>query len=463
MKTIQCLHPSVLVLLVGIFFVLVGSETTQSSSKSPGFSFGPASTAITPTTALVWLRADGPRRLQVEYSLKPDFSKSKLTSPISANAASDFTTIHRLAGLVPDREYFYRGVVFDGKTGGETLRGTAGRFRTTPKRLKSFSFAISGDMEAAYQPFKLFDRIAEKAPDFFIHLGDTIYADHPKQDFLGSLDQYRQKHRENRSDKHLESFLQKVPVYAIWDDHEVENDFDRSHADIPDGRKAFREYWPIQSDGETILYRRFSWTPAADFFILDTRQYRSGEEVQYRGGEKDPSEIDTSVTMLGNRQKQWLKDSLIDSTARFKFIFTSVIFLRGTHPDKWSGYKDERRELKRFIRRNDITGVVFFSSDTHFGAKHSGRRFKEYGAGPIATKKNCRHEKFFESKNLFFMCDSFNYILVKIIPDGKTLSAEVQFMDIDNKIRYRDVLISEEVILEEGNGGEAPTLWKVLP
>ena len=66
-------------------------------------------------------------------------------------------------------------------------------------------------------------------------------------------------------------------TYAMWDDHEVQNDFDSTHPNIPEGRQAFREYWPVRGavDDPTVLYRRFAWGPAADFFVLDCRQYRS--------------------------------------------------------------------------------------------------------------------------------------------------------------------------------------------
>ena len=34
-------------------------------------------------------------------------------------------------------------------------------------------------MEEKYKPFRLFDVMAAAAPDYFVHLGDTVYADIP--------------------------------------------------------------------------------------------------------------------------------------------------------------------------------------------------------------------------------------------------------------------------------------------
>jgi hypothetical protein len=89
-------------------------------------------------------------------------------------------------------------------------------------------------------------------------------------------------------------------VAAIWDDHEVANDFDGTHPSMPRGRTAFREYWPNRAADRTVLHRRLSWGPAADIIILDTRQYRSPNAMPDGPGK----------TMLGRRQKEWLKDKL---------------------------------------------------------------------------------------------------------------------------------------------------------
>lgn len=46
---------------------------------------------------------------------------------------------------------------------------------------------------------------------------------------------------------------------------------------MADGNQAFRDYMPLREDGgdPMQLYRSFKWGETAEFFLIDTRQYRS--------------------------------------------------------------------------------------------------------------------------------------------------------------------------------------------
>ena len=168
---------------------------------------------------------------------------------------------------------------------------------------------------------------------------------------------------------------------AIWDDHEVANDFDGSHFAVAEGRTALREYWPMRTADPTVLYRRLSWGPAADVVILDTRQYRSPNATPDGPGK----------TMLGRRQKEWLKEELRASRAPFKFVVSSVPFLGPFGTDKWNGFATERDELKRFFRQERIGGLVFLSADMHLAMDLADRDgLRDFIAGPIGAWPFCR-------------------------------------------------------------------------
>jgi len=61
---------------------------------------------------------------------------------------------------------------------------------------------------------------------------------------------------------------------------------------------------------------------------------------------------------LGSVQKQWLKDSLADSSAAIKFIITSVPF-SDPRTDKWGQFPQERDDILDLIDKRGIAGVVF--------------------------------------------------------------------------------------------------------
>lgn len=69
-----------------------------------------------------------------------------------------------------------------------------------------------------------------------------------------------------------------------------------------------------------------------------------------------------------NGQLEWLKQGLLNSTARWKIIFSSVVTNPTTkHSDSWGGFQTEWMNLTNFILDNGITGIVFISGDLHMG------------------------------------------------------------------------------------------------
>jgi alkaline phosphatase D len=341
---------------------------------------------------------------------------------------TDYTAALPLEGLAPGAEYVYRAVI-EGAAG----RGPVGRFRTPPAAAREFSFGFSADLEAGHQPFTLLDSVTRRALDFFVLLGDTVYADVPRARFVPTVAHYRDKHRENRQDAHLAGLLATTPVYAVWDDHEVHNDFDGTSPYVAAGRQAFREYWPVRGEGgdATVLYRRFAWGPGADFFVLDCRQYRHPKDAA-----DGPAK-----TMLGARQKAWLKDGLRASRAPFKFVLSSVPLHGPWGPDRWAGYATERDELLAFVRRERIAGVVVLSADVHAAVDVDvGTGVREFIAGPIGAWPLCRlvpqARAALQASGRFFICDGSNWALITVRPEASPPAVSVRFVDATDTVRH---------------------------
>ena len=130
---------------------------------------------------------------------------------------------------------------------------------------------------------------------------------------------------------------------------------------------------------------------------------------------------------------QWLKDGLLTSTARWKFIFTSVITNRTTKfPDGWAGYQTEWNSLRDFINTNNIQGVVFISGDLHLGAIDNGTNagFPEMcvsqpnGDGRCPT--SC-HGTWSEGYVQDGTCKGFSLVTVSTDPDQLILQALDEF------------------------------------
>ena len=357
---------------------------------------------VTSQSALFWLRTDGPMMVQVEWAPVSVWDLvSKMATAVAPVARSplfttgqetDFTLTIPFEGLTPATRYRY--YVFAGTKGREGTPTEArvaarGEFTTLPdvKSHVPVTFAWSGDLggqgrcRRGAAGYPIFDVMRAQQPDFFLFLGDTMYADNlcpsppnePGADFLATtLAEYRARHRDQRGAEALRRFLGSVPISVIWDDHEVRNNFAGSFdSQMSAGRQALREYWPIRvaADDAHRLYRTVRAGADLELFILDTRQYRS------RNADQDGP----AKTMLGERQLQWLLSGLTESTATWKVIVTTVplsiskgggVAVPGN--DGWAGGTDgtgferERQVIVDRILGRKMRNVVFLAGDVHY-------------------------------------------------------------------------------------------------
>ena len=384
---------------------------------------------VTSQGALLWVRTEGAALVQVEWappSVWETASKmATAVAPVARTARmvtgpdTDYTASISLDGAVPATLYRYHVLV--SRIGESTAAGPAtvaaqGEFTTLPDAQRSAPvvFAWSGDLGGQQRcrqgagGYPVFDTLRRQDLDFFLFLGDTIYSDdtcpsppnEPGADFKAStLAEYRARHRYQRGAESLRRFLESVPVYVIWDDHEVRNNFAGPFDDqMPAGRQALREYWPIVSPAgdPNRMYRVVRYGADLELFILDTRQYRS------RNADQDGP----AKTMLGAAQLQWLLNGLTHSTATWKVIATSVPLSipkggGATEPgyDGWAGEADgtgferERQVIVDAILGQRLKNVVFLGGDVHWVQANAYDPdqdgvidFHEFIAGPLSAR-----------------------------------------------------------------------------
>jgi alkaline phosphatase D len=396
----------------------IASAAADGVLDNTGLSFGCAAGDVTPTGAIVWLRAERESRVSVRYGKNPQLKEFAATQPISVTRDTDFAAKITLDRLEPATAYFYQAAV-EGKK-----PGPVNRLTTAPRRddAADVRFAFGGDTRQTYRPFSIMDSIRAMKPDFFVHLGDTIYADLDGR--ARTLDQYWAKYRTNRGDQPSQNLFSETSLYVIWDDHEVENNYHRLSPLAPVGRKAFFDYWPARQDPKEPdrLYRSVRWGKAVELFILDARQYRDREKA----------------TLLGQEQKRWFLDGLASSDAWFKFVATPMPFT-SPNADKWGGFPDERNEVLSLIEKKKISGVAFLTADVHYAAVTrvpGSLGLKEIIVGPLAAQwdeKAAGTAKRFE----FFKADIFNYGWVKVYGKSVQPYAEVEILGKDNEPLYK--------------------------
>jgi alkaline phosphatase D len=407
------------------------------------------------TTAVLWVRGHVEGPVAVQYG--PAGGGALPAGPIAVSAATDLTGKLALTGLAPATRYLY--------TASQAGQGVQGEFVTAPPAASPapVRFVWSGDLGSrtscrhVTDGYPIFRALARFKADFFVFTGDTIYADHacagpdrvPGADFVArTLAEYRAKHRYNRADPDVQAHARSVAVYAIWDDHEVRNDFSGPGEPLmPIGRQAFLDYFPIAPPPEEPgrLYRSARWGKLLELFILDTRQYRSPNRAP-----DGPAK-----TMLGAAQRRWLVDQVSASTATWKVVVSSVplaIPTGGRAHDSWSnanvlgfpedggtGFAVERDRILRALRERGVSNLVFLAADVHHAEliRHHPApdwSFHEFIAGPLSASLGRPRplDSGLNPRSLFALGGVENFGEIAIDETGLT----VRIVDVTGAVRF---------------------------
>jgi len=393
--------------------VAAGLAAACSPAKAPAppiiaarLTHGAAIGEVTATSAIAWGRCDHAAAFHVQL----DGSPSSLSVPVAADR--DFIGTIAIDALKPDTAYRYRAWCGD-----SAASGVDGSFRTAPSPddPAPLRFAWSGDLGGqnacrdSNEGYFIFDRLRERSPAFFVALGDMIYADETCQAVglyhnaqiagphaaVATTPSFWEHWRYNRADLASEHFFLSTPYYAVWDDHEINNDAGPHDDTLPDApndhrlppaRAAFVDYQPFMT-GEK-LYRSFRWGKYIELFILDLRTYRDAKLAPDNG--KQPK------TMLGAEQRRWLIESLSRSDATWKIVVSSVPISVPTAGDGWSDFHRKRgfhRELETILKATrdaHVENMVWITTDVHFATgfvyePDKGFTFLEFTSGPLSA------------------------------------------------------------------------------
>jgi alkaline phosphatase D len=418
----------------------------------------------TDTHAVVWARCEAPAVLEVTVD-------GQAPRRAGVEAKHDLTQRIVLDGLAPGAEHAYRVRCGNGPA-------LSGHFRTAPppSDAAAVRFAFGGDVGGqnvcrdAARGYPIFAAMAERAPDFFVALGDMVYADGSclPVGALGNaqvagpppasdVESYRAHWRYNRADAASQRLLASTTYYAVWDDHEVRDDFGPPQELYEAGEAAYRDWAPMEDAAP--LHRSFRWGRHVELFILDTRSHRDPNAAPDTG--PDPK------TLLGADQRAWLEAALSASTATWKVVVSSVpmsIPTGGSARDGWAngggpgGFERELVAILRAAARARVRGLVWITTDVHFATGFRYRPFPdapdfvvhEIASGPLAAgmfpkddlDRTLRPERLFMhgpragQRPISFdaALQWFNFGLVEIDADGRL---EATIVDATGRPRHR--------------------------
>ncbi len=427
----------------------IARPSISRANDRPLVSHGVQSGDVSVDSGMIWARADRPARMLVEIATTDSFKNIRHGVFVDALPETDLTAKALIENLPAGQDIFYRVRFQD--LASPTIVGepVVGRFRTAPADRRSLSFVWSGDtagqgwgIDESRGGMRAYATMQRNRPDFFIHNGDTIYADGPiaaEQKLPGggvwknivteekskpaeTLAEFRGNFKYNLLDKNVRAFNAEVPMFSQWDDHEVTNNwwpgepltraehqrkkYVEKNALLLSARagRAFHEYMPMRETQAEPgrVYRKISYGPLLDIFMLDMRSYRGPN------GEGNEETYGPASYFLGPAQVAWLKRELVNSRATWKVIAADMplgLIVQYDGDRKWGveavaqgdgpprGRELEIADLLSFIKHAGVRNTVWLTADVHYTAAHyydpnkavfqDFEPFWEFVSGPI--------------------------------------------------------------------------------
>lgn len=403
------------------------SERRHSPIRADPFTLGVASGEPSADGMVIWTRLapypladDGfggmpARAVDVEWEVAADERFTHVEQRGRTTTAPEAAhSVHvELGGLRSNAEYYYRF-----RTDGYI--SPAGRTRTTPAPGSLAPLTMCAASCSNYEQgwFTAYRRLADEDPDLVVHLGDYQYEYAARNGGVRThvgpetvtLANYRQRYAQYKTDPDLQAAHAAAPWLAVFDDHEVANNWadevpDKTEPAFLDRRaaalQAYYENMPLRRSStpngiDMHLYRRVHWGALATFHMLDTRQYRTDQPCGDEFRSDCIERLDPAASLTGVEQERWLLNGFAHSRAHWDLLGQQVFFsqveltpgpARGFNPDAWDGYAANRDRIVAGLANSPVRNAVVLTGDvhSHFAAEVR-TRFDDPASPTVATE-----------------------------------------------------------------------------
>lgn len=351
---------------------------------------------------LLWTYMGGHRRCAWEVAIDRSFADIVASGDASVSDGSDTVTVD-VDGLSQGTRYWYRFTAPDG------TRSDIGRTKTLPgegaDRLRIAAVCCA---RYSQSDFAVYGSVADADVDLVVHLGDYVYEDNkagesgrepePAHDCV-TIDDYRTRHVQARSDPDARALHAAHPMVVIWDDHDLADNAWRGGAKNHDPKeqgpwtdrldaalRAQQEFLPKRLADPADLTSAWRRLDAGDLCTLLCTEGRAHRDEQ-AGNEGSAPADDSGRSLLGTVQARWLEESVVDTSARWAVLLSGTVMSElvlpapelldallpekyavvdgcASNTDQWDGYLAERdRVATALARRNG--GSLVLSGDIH--------------------------------------------------------------------------------------------------
>ena len=336
----------------------------------PAFLYGVASGDPLADRVVLWTHArlpDSADPVELRYEVAEDAAFTRIVSSgtVTASAGTGHTAKVDATGLSAGRDYHYRF------TAGRSS-SPVGITRTLPSSTNEVRLAVMSCSNYPTGFFNVYAEVARSDAQFALHLGDYIYeydaagyasggaaalgrVSQPANELL-SLDDYRRRHAQYKSDPDSKTLHARMPMIAVWDDHEIANDAYTGGAENHDpategpwaarraaALQAYHEWMPIRTGpSPDRIYRSFDFGSLVSLHMLDTRLIGRDRQVDLPAlaglagpqAQAAATAVFTSPSrqLLGSEQMSWLSGRMAASQARWQVLGQQVLMGRMEFP-----------------------------------------------------------------------------------------------------------------------------------
>ncbi|MEM9144332.1 MAG: alkaline phosphatase D family protein, partial [Bacteroidota bacterium] len=344
--------------------------------KIPRFLHGVGSFDPSASAVIIWTRftptsEEVNQVIPVKWQMATDHGFSNIVKEgvVETSREVDFTVVQDVTGLPSHGKYYYR--FLHEALEEESIIGETITLPAAGMALASLKLASCSCSNYPTGLFNVYNAMAKSDADIIIHLGDYIYeygegeygtsentepldrVHDPRTEIL-TLEDYRLRYRQYRTDESLQLAHQKKPFIVVWDDHEITNDAYKDGAENHDDsegsyeerkRRAIQvhgEYLPIRTQEGSIIYRNFEFGDLANLVMLDTRLVGRDKQLSFTDffqadGNFDFVAFQTALSdpdrsLLGADQLNWVSGAISGNNCTWQVLGQQVLMGTMTVP-----------------------------------------------------------------------------------------------------------------------------------
>lgn len=318
-----------------------------------------------------------------------------------------------VAGLLPDRPYYYRFTA----AGERSLRGRARTLPAPGAKVDALKFGVAGCQHFESGFYGAYRHMAREDLAFVYHYGDFIYEYQQnylydsglpirpvrryEQRALIDVTDFRAAYAQTLLDIDQQAVRSIHAHLSSFDDHEIINDWvsdiDNWSLDLPGNdpeaaspeifmlkkqaaMQAWYEHMPVRKallprGGMVAMNREFRYGDLMAMQLLDTRQYRDDQPCGDGFKPACPEVFAKEAQVLGRAQEEWLNKNLGKRGATWNALAQQVTMMsldRRRKPDEpkkilnldsWAGYEAPRERM--LSRLGGLDNCIVLTGDEH--------------------------------------------------------------------------------------------------